>query len=111
MAKKKDDDVIDAGAQFAAPAPVEASGDSEDIHRKVKIRLPIWLKINGVDYAPGVHTVEAHVVDTMMEMVDKKRRADLAMFTGKNILIERLLDNTLVQREVEQLDGKTLVGR
>lgn len=110
MAKKKpvkhevheEIQVIDAAAQYEAQPMVEDDG-SEDPNRQVKIILPVQLKINRKPYGPGPVIVPAHMVDSIVEMVDKKKRADLSIFTGSNYLVQRMVDRSLVVTKVEKL--------
>ena len=120
MAKKKavktEAQVLDPGAQYAEEPEVQAdeaaTGEAvaED-SQMVKIKIPVMLKIKRQIYNPGFHSVPMHMARTMSEMVDKKRRADISIFVGKNVLVERLMDRTLVQTEVENLDIKKIVNR
>jgi hypothetical protein len=115
MAKKKvapvisniEEDIptVDAGVQFAAkPAVTEsADADQEDMHRKVKVILPVQVKVNRIPYGPGPVVVPAHMVDTLVEMVDKKKRADISVFTGNNYLVHRMVDRSLVVTKVEKI--------
>ncbi len=92
---------VDAGEQYRSVAPeVEAS---DDPNRLVKIILPVRLQINRQDYGPGPVIVPAHMVDSMVEMVDKKKRADLSVFTGNNYLVQRMVDRSLVVTKVEKI--------
>lgn len=75
----------------------------EDPYGLVEIDLPVRIKIKRVEYNPGRHVVERHMIDTIREMVDKKMKADLAIFVGKNYLLQRLTNNALVVKEVDKL--------
>ena len=97
MAKKKVD--VDASAQYEE-VKVEKPIDKNAM---VRIKIPVRLKINRKIYRPGVHTVPYHMIDTMVEMVDKKRRADISIFTGKNKLVENIIGRGLVVTEVEDV--------
>lgn len=92
--------VIDAGAQYEQTPVVEVPSEQE---RMVKIILPVQLKINRVPYGPGPVVVPARMVDSIVEMVDKKKRADISIFTGSNFLVQRMMDRTLVVTKVEKL--------
>lgn len=92
-------DIIEA--RDVAPKAIEdkvkpGDRDPEDL---VKVRIPVHLKIKGKMLNPGIHQVPRHQLPTIMEMIHRKRRADLSVFTGKNFLIERLMDRTLVIKE------------
>lgn len=116
MAKKKNSQIvaeINAGAQFDTEAvkPIAVAEEVDELHQLVKITIPVHLKIKKKVYAPGSHVVERHLADTMIEMVDKKKRADISVFTGNNYLVERLIDRTLVVSKVESLDMKKIVRK
>lgn len=93
---------VDAGVQFKAASAVEDSG-GEDINRLVKVILPVRLQVNRKPYGPGPVIVPAHMVDTLVEMVDKKKRADISVFTGNNYLVTRMVDRSLVVSKVEKI--------
>ncbi len=93
---------VDAGAQFAPKTVAEDPG-GEDPKRLVKIILPVQLKINRVSYGPGPCVVQAHMIDSMVEMVDKKKRADISVFTGNNFLVQRMIDRSLVVTKVDKI--------
>ncbi len=78
-------------------------GPSEDMYAKVKLKIPIRINVNGVDLPPGENIVERHQVESIVEMIDKKRRADASVFTGNNYLVNRLADNTLVIKKVDKI--------
>lgn len=103
MTQAEVEEFIDA-SKAVAPAQVQADAGEE----MVKVTIPVYLKIKKTTYQPGTHRVPKHLVPQILEMVHKKRAADLSMFTGKNYLIQRLLDRTLVVREVESLDLKKM---
>ena len=110
-AKKEEPQVIDPGAQYDESATQEvvedeAANPGEEL---VRIKIPVELKLKRKKYPPGIHTVPRHVADSMVEMVDKKRRADISIFVGKNVLLSRMMDRTLVQTQVEHLDIAKLV--
>jgi hypothetical protein len=103
---------IDSGAQFNEGPVQEPEEESvAEGMNMVRIKIPVMLKIKRQVYNPGFHVVPSHLARMMSEMVDKKRRADMSVFVGKNILVERMMDRTLVQTEVENLDIKKLVNR
>jgi hypothetical protein len=79
-----------------------------DAGEMVKINIPVSIKIKRKNYDPGVHEIPKHLLPVVREMLYKKRVSDLSMFVGKNYLIERLLDRTLVVKEVNDLDLKKL---
>ena len=113
VSKKVEPQLIEPGAQYAEEANLksEAPAGETDDSQMVKIKIPVMLKIKRHTYNPGVHSVPMHMARTMSEMVDKKRRADISIFVGKNVLVERLMDRTLIQTEVENLDIKKIVNR
>lgn len=111
LSPEEAEEILDPGAQYVAKPQIEEVGKGEGDERLVKIKIPVQLKIKRKLYPPGIHTVPRHLADTMVEMVDKKRRADLSIFVGKNHLIERLLDRTLVVHEVESLDMNKIVRK
>jgi hypothetical protein len=97
------EEIVDPGAEQKTVELADASMAKKDTD-KVRINLPVTLKIKRKFYHPGQHIVERHQAQTMLEMVDKKRRADLSIFTGKNYLVERLLDRSLQITNVDELD-------
>lgn len=103
MAKKKavTEEIPTIDVSPKAAAEVEPIGDDPD--HKVKVILPVQIKINRIAYGPGPVIVPAHMVDTMVEMVDKKKRADLSVFTGNNYLVQRMVDRSLVVSKVEKI--------
>lgn len=111
MSDEEVSEIINPDAAFEQPTMVkdDSKGEKKD-DDLVNIRVPVHLKIAGKKYPPGVHQVPRHQIATIVEMVDKKRRADLSMFTGKNFLIERLLDRTLVVTEVDEINLKKIGG-
>lgn len=111
MSSDEASEILDPGAQYQPKPSLVDAGKDESGEKLVKIKIPVQLKIKRKLYNPGVHVVPRHLADTMVEMVDKKRRADLSIFVGKNHLIERLLDRTLVVHEVEQLDMNKIVRK
>lgn len=90
------------------PVVKEGKGKSRDPNRLVKIRIPLHLKIKRKEYQPGEHVVPFHMVDTIIEMIHRKQKADLSIFVGKNYLVQKLLDRSLVVKEVDNLDLKQL---
>lgn len=88
----------------ATPADLEA--ERAYFAKILKVRIPFELKVGGKRYLPGVHTVNRGVAEVLIEMTDKKRRADMSVFVGKSHLVERLLDRTLVVTEVTDLDRR-----
>jgi hypothetical protein len=110
--KTKEPQMIDPGAQYVESATQEVIATEEKINpgeELVRIKIPVELKLKRKKYPPGIHTVPRHVADSMVEMVDKKRRADISIFVGKNVLLSRMMDRTLVQTQVENLDIAKLV--
>ncbi len=115
---KEIDDVIDADKQFgqvfeAPSAPLtatdaEAEKAAHDAHygKMFKVRVPFALKIGGRDFDPGIHTVPRGTMEVITEMVYRKRTADIAVYTGRNHLVERLADRSLRVTEVDELFGK-----
>lgn len=103
------EEIVDAGKAFTPKPQIQdaVTGKKSD-NDLVKVSIPVHLKINRVKYPPGTHTVPRHLVPVILEMVDRKKRADISMFTGKNFLIERLLDRTLVVKEVDDIDLKKI---
>ena len=102
------DEVVDAGSAIASMGIIDDNPLDDDEFREIKVRIPVSLKIKRKHYAPGVHVVERHMVPTIMEMVAKKQAADLSIFTGKNFLVKRLLDRSLVVQEVDDLNLKKM---
>ena len=76
-----------------------------DMYDKVRIEIPCHIKISRRRLGPGVHEVERHQVDTIREMVDKKVKTDLAIFTGKSYLLKKLHGVRIV-KEVAELKIK-----
>lgn len=102
MSDEEAQEIVDLSADYqAGPQAVEV-----DDH--VMVNIPIYLKIKRKEYQPGLHKIPAHLLPVIREMLYKKRNADLSMFVGKNYLIERLLDRTLVVKEVDELNLKKI---
>lgn len=94
---------------IAADGKVEgkkAKADRPGVSRKkVKVQIPggVHLNINNVPYGPGVHFFEEHQIPSIVEMIDKKQRADLAVFVGKKYMVDRLQsDRSLVITEEKE---------
>lgn len=101
--RKKTEEVV----SDEAPIEVNAPKDVEDVGldtEKVRVRIPVYLRINGKEFAPGTHIVERHQLETILEIVNKKQRADLAVFTGNNFLVEKIVGGALKITQVEELD-------
>ena len=81
----------------------EETTEQDDMYTMVQINLPVRLNIKETDYGPGIVKVPRHMAETMLEMADKKRRADASVFTGNNYLVSRLADRTLVVRSVDKI--------
>ncbi len=97
----------DPFAQVKAAAVVKQSAKGEKAgvsKKKVKIELPAgcFININNVPYQPGVHTFEEHQVPSILEMIDKKLRADLSVSIGKKYMVDRLADRSLVVKEEKE---------
>ena len=91
---------MEAGVAFKPEPSMEVKESGKDRNfDMVKISLPVTLKIKRKIYQPGTHVVPRHMAATMLEMVDRKRKADISMFTGKNYIVQRLLDRSLVIQE------------
>lgn len=90
---------------------VVAKGLVESPDDLIKITIPVSVKIKRQMLRPGTHVVPRHQVDTIIEMVNKKQRADISIFTGNNYLVERMMDRTLVVSKVESLDMNKVVRR
>lgn len=87
-----------------AESPKKKASDKD----KVKIKVLFPMKLGKQKLMPGVHYVERHQVASIREIQNKKMRSELAMYTGKNFLISRLIDNRLVIKEAADLDLKKL---
>lgn len=88
---------------------VESKG-KDPMFDKIRVTIPVALSIAGTDYPAGSHIIERHQLDTILEMVNKKQRANLAIFTGGNYLVEKMVGGALKVTEVAELSGKSLVG-
>jgi len=112
MTDEEVEDIIES-PDYKAASPIDEplkKLKDNNMYDKVKIRVPISFKLKRKRYSPGVHEVERHMVPTILEIIDKKRKADISIFTGKNYLIERLLDRTLIVKESgSELDLKKMV--
>lgn len=98
--------VIDPDEQFQEKSAI-ASGDDVAYEDKMyNVKIPFDLKVGKKRFQPGIHTVKRAMAEVLSEMVDKKRRADMAVHVGKSHLVERLLDRTLVVTEVPTIDFK-----
>lgn len=98
---------VESEDQDVAPevkAPQGKNKHGYDPDELVTIQIPVHIKIKRTMYEPGQHKVPRHILDTIREMVDKKTRSDLSIFTGKNFLINRLAGGTLTIQEVKKLD-------
>lgn len=100
MTDEEIDEVLDPSKEPVPKNVIEGSL-SDDEKAMVSIAIPVTLKIKRKIYNPGTHEVPSHVAQTMLEMVDKKRKADISIFTGKNFVVERILDRSLVIRNIE----------
>ena len=98
-------DHVIAGDDTPKAEVTEAAKDP--MYDKIRVSIPVHLKIAGVAYPPGTHIIERHQLDTVLEMVKKKQRANLAIFTGNNFLVEKMVSGSLKVTQVEDL-GATL---
>lgn len=99
-------------AKASSPSEDELVADSPAYNNKeFNVKIPFELKIGKKKFMPGIHRVNRGLAEVMAEMVDKKRRADMAVYVGKSHLVERLLDRTLVVTEVEKLDFNKMARR
>lgn len=101
--KEADEVKVEAKADKAPKAASKAEGPDEAM---VKIVLPVALKIAKKRFHKGEHIVPRHLAETMVEMVDKKMRADISIFTGNNFLVERLAGGNIAVKPVESIDDK-----
>lgn len=104
--KSKKSDEKEAVAEIMAEVAVESKPvkkAKESLDDDVFIEIPVAIKLKRKELLPGRHKVKRHQVDTIREMVDKKVKADLSIFTGKSYLLDRLANNTLVVKEVDKL--------
>lgn len=102
--RKKQEEKVEAAPDVPesieeAKKSVKSAEGSSSIDDIVSIQIPVHVKIKRKVYHPGVHKVPRHVAEVITEMVDKKIKSDLSMFTGKNYSFERLLDRSLVIKE------------
>lgn len=93
-----------------AKIEVAEKAEHNPMYDKVRITIPVELKVAKKRYPPGTHIIERHQLDTFLEMVNKKQRANLAIFTGNNYLVEKMVSGALRVTQVENLDSKTLIG-
>lgn len=96
-------EIVDAGVGFEKPKAVEEVDEDT-----VKVRIPVRIKIARQILEPGVHVVPKHQLASIREIVSKKLKTDLSIFTGKNYIIERLIDRTLVIKETSEIDLKKI---
>jgi len=108
MSDEEAQEIVDPGAQFAQPKGISDPHKEKNPHDKIQIRINIPMKVARKEYLPGVHIIERHQLPVFREIINKKMKADLSMFTGKNFLVERLFDKTLVIKETDKLDLKEL---
>lgn len=115
MAKKKlISKVVDEIEHIIAGEPEKAAevvetAEKDPMYDKVRITIPVHLKIKRRVLNPGTHIVERHQVETILEMVHKKQKANLAIFTGNNYLVEKMVDGALKVTQVEELDMNRIV--
>jgi hypothetical protein len=64
---------------------------------------PYTFKIGRKEILPGKNIIKRHQVDSVREMMFKKRYADLRVTQGKSYLTEKLAGNVLSVKEVEKL--------
>lgn len=98
-------DFIDQALEAKKPEPVGAkkkethdpnySHLSERDLEIVTVNCDPPVKINGEKYEGHVK-VPRHVADTIVPMIQNKRRSDLESITGKSYLVERLIDGTRI---------------
>ena len=93
-----------AKKEAALIASVIIEQSSEENLQEVDISLPVRLKINRVTYNRGTHRVPRHVAQMMAQMADRKMRKDIEIFTGKNFMLDRLVNGQLKISEVDSLN-------
>lgn len=75
----------------ASPKPKAPEAKAGHQFEMVSINVSYPVSINGKKYE-GKCTVPRHVAESLAEMVQKKKRADLEIFTGRK-LVTRFLAN------------------
>lgn len=89
---------------------VHLKSEKDRMYEKVRITIPVELKIKKRVFHAGTHIVERHQLETILEMVNKKQRANMEVFTGKNYLVEKMVSGALRVTQVDELNSKTLIG-
>ncbi len=84
------EEVVQAPRVGVAAKP-QASTRAGKEFELVSINVSYPVHINGVRYE-GKCQVQRHVAESIAEMVQKKRKADLEIFTGRNF-VQRFLAN------------------
>lgn len=108
---KADQDLEHVVAGNPEAPEVQVEEEAKDpMYDKVRITVPVEVKIGRKVLPVGTHVVERHQLETILEMVNKKQRANLAIFTGGNYLVEKMVDGALRVSQVEELNSKTLIG-
>lgn len=69
----------------------------------VKVNCQYPIQINGKVYS-GIVDVSNEVAECLVEMLSKKKRADLEVHMNRNFQIERVLGNELI---VSEVNGET----
>lgn len=87
-----------AVAQKAAPKARIPDGLTEKDMEPITVVCDPAVKINGKIYQ-GEVTVPKHIAQTIVPMIQAKRRSDLEIFTGKSRLVQKLADGTLVVKD------------
>jgi hypothetical protein len=119
MAKKfqkkvQQEQVIDPLAGMEVQSNVEIVGDkkekspvldSKDDMLTINCAYPI--KINGQRYE-GIVTVRRGIANLLIEMLSKKRRADMEIFVGRSHLVERIAGSNELVITDEQTKKRVL---
>ena len=92
MARKKKEDEENTELTPAAPVVTKS--------RMVKLQLPVPIVINDKTYM-GQVSVDEDLARDLINIADRKRRADASVFTGKSYLVEKTLSNRLIITESE----------
>lgn len=80
------------------------AGKKDPLYDDVELHndSPYVFKIGRKEILPGKNIVKRHQVDSIREMMYRKRYADMRVAQGKNYLTEKLAGNVLVIKEVDR---------
>lgn len=105
MAKRKAviKDIV-AVEDVSVKATVKESAPAQDpMYDDIEVQVDGFYRIAGQDIKPGKNIIKRHQLDTLNELVYRKRYSDARVTQGKNYLTEKLAGNVLVIKEVDRL--------